>query len=101
MTYFVNLCLMPKNAHYSRQNFTRGLRFRVLYEGRYNYLWSNKMKKLCLRCNNWKDVTKFEDRKDAWSQYSWCNKCRRFEKRDLIPDDQKEYMEKTDVFILK
>lgn len=57
--------------------------------------------KKCKQCAQWKDVTEFEDRKDGWGQYSMCNECRRLLGRDNLDQEQIEYMEKTDVFILR
>lgn len=60
-----------------------------------------KIMKRCTRCGKFKRKQAFEDRKDAWSQWSWCNSCRILEGRDKIPQETKNFMEKTDIFILK
>lgn len=58
-------------------------------------------KKECCFCHKYKTLDNFEDRGDAWGQYSGCNDCRKHYGRDKCEPEQQEYMNKTDIFNLK
>ncbi len=54
--------------------------------------------KQCSNCRIPKDIIEFEDRTDAWGNFSWCYSCRIKEGRTRISKEMEAFMDKTRLF---